>query len=107
MIVIINVFFVCVCQKTAKQNSKKWFDQQKTRTFGRGLSTNIMMDTNDNTNCRRIAIKKVSKMTYNVKTSKECQEMIKVKTESKVKKKISFKKLVRKKTKENFSNIAF
>ena len=46
-------------------------------------------------------------MTYNVKKSEECQEMVKMRTESKDKKKISFKKLVRKKTKENFLNIAF
>ena len=66
-----------------------------------------MVNTNDNRNYRYIDINKISKMTYNVKKSKECEEMIKVKMESKEKKKISFKKLVRKKTKENFSNIAF
>ena len=66
-----------------------------------------MVNTNDNKNCRHIDINKISKMTYNVKKSEECQEMVKMRTESKDKKKISFKKLVRKKTKENFLNISF
>ena len=46
-------------------------------------------------------------MTYNVKNRQECAEMIKVKVESKDEKEIAFKKLVRKKTKEKYLNIAF
>ena len=50
---------------------------------------------------------KESKVTYNVKNSQECANMIKVKLESKDEKEIVFKKLARKKPKEKYLNIAF
>ena len=71
------------------------------------VSQNSMVNTNNSRYCRNIDANKISKVTYNVKKGQECAEMVKVKMESKDGKEIAFKKLVRKKTKEKYLNIAF
>ena len=96
MLIIVSFFNECGVPKSGLTAKKKKIASQ-----------NSMVNTNDIRYGKNIDANKISKVTYNVKKSQECAEMIKVKVESKDEKEIGFKKLVRKKTKKNYLNIAF